>query len=81
MANAMKVLYIGGSGRSGTTIIGNILGSARGFVHVGELRYIFDRGLIQNRLCGCSAPFRRCSVWNEVLLQAFGSANGVDAEG
>lgn len=46
----IRVLYIVGSGRSGSTIIGNILGRIEGFSHVGELRYIWDRNIIESRL-------------------------------
>jgi hypothetical protein len=39
---------------------------------VGELAYILERGLVENRLCSCGVPFRECPVWLEVLKQAFG---------
>jgi hypothetical protein len=67
----IKVLYIAGSGRSGSTILGDILGQIDGFCHMGELRYIWERGLIENWLCGCGVPFKECETWKAILDKAF----------
>lgn len=63
----LKVLYIAGWGRSGSTIIGNILGQVPDMFHSGELWYMWERGLIENRLCGCGRPFRDCPTWGMIL--------------
>jgi len=75
-----KVLFIAGEGRSGSTIIGDILGQIEGFFSVGELFYVWDRGLIQNWRCSCGLSFEECPVWSEVIAQAFGDRSQVDAE-
>lgn len=62
-----KVLNIAGCGRSGSTILGNALGQATGFIHVGELCSIWQQGFRRNVTCGCGAPFRECTLWKEVL--------------
>ena len=62
-----RVLYILGSGRNGSTVIGDVLGSAPGFGHVGELHWIWDRGAGENRPCGCGEPFADCPFWQKVL--------------
>jgi hypothetical protein len=77
--NRVKVLYIAGPGRSGSTILGNVLGEIEGFFHGGELNFIWEHNLIENRLCGCGAPFNRCEVWGSVFEKAFGGMDGVDA--
>jgi hypothetical protein len=77
--NKVKVLYIAGPGRSGSTILGNVLGEIEGFFHGGELNFIWEHNLIENRLCGCGAPFNRCEVWGLVFERAFGGMDGVDA--
>lgn len=74
----VKVLYIGGTGRSGSTILDNILGQIPGFFSVGELRYLWERGMVDNRLCGCGRPFRECPLWRSVLREAFGGADRID---
>jgi len=62
----IKVLNITGWGRSGSTIIASLLGQIDGFVSVGELRQIWDRGLLRNMACACSRSFRDCPVWSRV---------------
>jgi Sulfotransferase family len=73
-----KVLYVAGFGRSGSTLLGNVLGQAEGFVSVGELRSVWEYGLIQNKVCGCGALFDECELWRPVLDKAFGCTGGVD---
>jgi len=72
-----KILYIAGWGRSGTTIVGGILGHAPGFFHGGEILYLAKRGREGNYLCGCGEPLRECKVWNEVLTHV-GRHDGSD---
>lgn len=72
------MLYITGWGRSGSTVLGRVLGQIKDFFLVGELRYVWDRGFIENRFCSCGLPFRRCPVWQDVTSRAFG--DDVDAE-
>ncbi|CAN5325012.1 sulfotransferase [soil metagenome] len=61
----IKVLFIAGWGRSGSTLLANLLGQMAGFTSIGELRNVWVSGLLKNRLCGCSAPFRECVLWRE----------------
>ena len=70
----VRVLFIAGAGRSGTTLVGNLLGQVEGFWSGGELRQIWRRGVVENWRCGCGSPFRSCPVWREVLARAFGPA-------
>lgn len=63
----LKVLYIAGSGRSGSTILCQILGEIDGFFCGGELSDFWDRYLGENRLCACGVEFRACKVWSRVL--------------
>ena len=75
-----KVLYIGGSGRSGSTLMARLLGDVDGFVSVGELRYVWERGFVDNHLCECGQAFRECPFWAEVADRALGGFASVDAE-
>lgn len=66
----MKVLYITGWCRSGSTMLGNVLAEAPGVVHVGELRFLWRNGVLgtgSNGRCGCGAGHRECPFWSEVL--------------
>lgn len=76
--NKVRVLYIAGWGRSGSTILDNILGQLDGFYSVGELRYIWERGFIENRLCGDGVPFRENNFWRTTLDRAFGGFDKID---
>jgi hypothetical protein len=69
----VKVLYIVGGGRSGSTLLDNLLGQLDGFVSAGELRQLWQRGLIERRLCGCGVPVPECPFWTAVLREGFGS--------
>jgi hypothetical protein len=64
----VKVLFIAGTGRSGSTLVDCMLGQLDGFFAAGEMRYLWRRGLMQNRLCGCGVPVKSCPVWRRVLL-------------
>jgi hypothetical protein len=75
----VKVLYVVGLGRSGSTILSNSLGQIGGYFSAGELNFIWRHNVIENRLCGCGRPFRECPVWTRVMDEAFGGLDGVDA--
>ncbi len=65
-------MYIGGWGRSGTTIMDNVLGAHDGVFSAGELYHVWQRGLINDRKCGCGQPVRACALWRDVLHVAYG---------
>lgn len=71
-SDPVRVLYIAGEMRSGTTILGEVLGAMRGWYHIGEGRQLWRYGLIQDRLCGCGQSISTCSFWSEVLEAALG---------
>jgi hypothetical protein len=65
------VVYIAGSGRSGSTVLERTLGEAPGFVNVGELIDLFRRPRDGER-CGCGLAFNDCPFWTGVGKRAFG---------
>jgi hypothetical protein len=76
----LRVGYIGGTGRSGSTLLELILGSLPGFVAVGELYAIWSEGVVLNHRCGCGEPFGACPFWTAVGERAFGGWKTLDAE-
>src|SRR6476469_754930 len=58
---AAPVLFIAGWGRSGSTLLDRMLGQVPGVFSAGELRDIWDRGVREDRLCGCGQPFHECA--------------------
>lgn len=74
------VLYLGGLGRSGTTVLERVLGEMSGACSVGELVYLWERGVLRDEPCGCGEPFSRCPFWVEVGNRAFGGWDPALAE-
>ncbi|WFE56500.1 sulfotransferase [Micromonospora sp. WMMD712] len=62
----VRVLYLAGSGRSGSTLVTTVLGQYPGVFAAGELRYLWQRGEVENRPCGCGRPLRDCPLWRAV---------------
>lgn len=75
---APAVLFIGGFGRSGSTLLGRVLGQVEGAVAVGEIVHLIERGLIGDEDCGCGRPFHACPFWTDVGAKAFGGWDLVD---
>lgn len=67
-----RVLYLAGTGRSGSTLVARYLNDLSSGVHVGELRYLWQRGVLENELCECGVPFDRCEFWTPTLAEAYG---------
>jgi hypothetical protein len=67
-----KVLYVGGSGRSGSTLLTRLLGEMPGVVAVGEISNVWSRNYVENQLCGCGLKFHDCGFWRDVTRKAFG---------
>ena len=74
----IKVLFIGGWGRSGSTILERMLGQIHGFFPAGEIYNIWERGFGQNQLCSCRRPFRQCDFWHAVIEEVFGKVHSPD---
>ncbi|MEO3936282.1 sulfotransferase [Dermatophilaceae bacterium Soc4.6] len=66
-----RVLFVAGTGRSGTTILSSIIGQIPGAMSAGEIRYIWERGFTDDHRCGCGQPFSTCPVWSEVVALAY----------
>lgn len=69
----MRLIYIGGYSRSGSTLLLRLLGEVPELHAVGELFDLWQRSYIENQLCGCGELFRDCEFWREVTRRAFGA--------
>ncbi len=76
----VRIVFIGGYARTGSTLLDRLLGQMDGFVSLGELRRVWDRCFLGNQLCGCGRPFHECPFWQGVADRAFGGFDGVDAK-
>lgn len=78
--NRSQVLYVGGWGRSGSTLLSHMLAQVDGHVSVGELRYVWQAGVAGGELCGCGRPFAECDFWQAVGERAFGGWGAIDVD-
>lgn len=69
---APTVVFIAGTGRSGSTLLERAVGAMQGYVNVGELIDLFRRVAADDERCGCGERFSACSFWSEVGERAFG---------
>ena len=69
---AVTVAYIGGMGRSGSTLLARVLGQVPGVCQVGEICYLWKQSVLRDRLCSCGNPFSECPFWQQVGAAAFG---------
>lgn len=68
----ITVVYLGGFGRSGSTLVERVLGAAEGWVNIGELVDLSRSVAPADELCGCGLSFSTCPLWTEVGRLAFG---------
>jgi hypothetical protein len=59
----VTTVFVAGWGRSGSTVLGAILGELPGWLSVGELRHLFAPGIT----CGCGELAATCPFWQEVV--------------
>jgi len=75
-----QVLFLGGLGRSGTTLVERVLGELPGVCALGEVVHLWRRDLRDDERCGCGAPFSGCAFWTAVGDEAFGGWRHVDVD-
>lgn len=63
----VPVVYLAGFGRSGSTLIGRLLGELPRVAFVGELNFFWSDAVGAGRPCGCGAPIAECPRWSKVL--------------
>ncbi|GAB3999827.1 hypothetical protein GCM10029992_29740 [Glycomyces albus] len=76
----VRVVFIGGLGRSGTTLLERLLGQLPGVVPLGEITHLWERDLVGDEMCACGATFSYCEFWQRIGKAAFGSWEEVDVE-
>ncbi|HET9517773.1 MAG TPA: sulfotransferase [Actinoplanes sp.] len=73
-----RVLYLGGLGRSGTTLVERLLGELPGVCALGEIVHLWQRDIVDDERCGCGEHFSGCTFWTAVGRRAFGGWDNVD---
>lgn len=62
----VRVLYVVGAGRSGSTVLNTVLGSHPAVEGVGELTNLVEHGWIQELFCACGERAPACPFWSRV---------------
>jgi hypothetical protein len=78
--STVSLLYLAGMGRSGSTLVERVLGELPGVCSLGEVVFLWQRGIVANELCGCGTPFLECPFWSKIGNLAFGGWDRVDTE-
>ena len=65
-AERLRVIYIMGAGRSGSTVLDTVLGNHPAVVNVGELVNLQRSGWQRGELCSCGAAAGVCPFWSRV---------------
>ncbi len=60
------ILYIAGFGRSGSTILGMVLGAHPEALAVGEINQVFINWMQPKKRCACGERLHRCPLWTQV---------------
>ncbi|MFI0351469.1 sulfotransferase domain-containing protein [Actinomadura sp. 9N407] len=76
----VRVLFLGGLGRSGSTLIERLVAELPGTMSLGEVVHLWERGVGAGESCGCRQSFRECPFWTEVGEIAFGGWDGFDLD-
>jgi hypothetical protein len=72
----IKVVYVGGSGRCGSTLLSLLFSEHPAFLDCGEIKNIWERGILEDRKCACGEAFQTCDFWHRVIEDAFGNTAG-----
>ena len=67
VATAPRVLFVGGSGKSGSTLLGALLGRRPGLFNAGEMNLFWGKWLDPDQLCGCGTRLDACPFWSAVV--------------
>lgn len=76
----MRLVYIGGIGRSGSTLVERVLNELPGVCALGEVAQMWQLGVRENAFCGCGVPFRECELWTGIGERAFGGWQSIDVD-
>lgn len=62
----MKIIYIAGAGRSGSTLLSTLLSQHSDVFNIGQFRDFF-RSYLANERCSCLTCLHECALWSKVV--------------
>jgi hypothetical protein len=63
----MKIVYIMGDGRSGSTLLDSILNNSDYSISIGEFSRFWTRYLEGKSKCGCGENIKFCCLWAQII--------------
>lgn len=76
----VRLLFVGGIGRSGSTLLDRMLGQIPQVCAIGEVVHLWERGVGNGERCGCGLAFGECDFWQRVGKEAFDGWANVDVD-
>ncbi len=73
-----RLIYLAGVTRTGSTVLGRMLGSIPDAIFAGELT-LFWRRFADGELCSCRQPLQNCQFWSAVISEGFGKLGPEEA--
>ena len=73
-----RLIYLAGVPRTGSTVLGRMLGSIPGAIFAGELNLFWSR-FADGEFCSCGQPLQDCQFWSAVINAGFGKLGPEDA--
>lgn len=70
VSRRVRVVYLAGIPRTGSTVLGHALATVPGVVFAGELNF-FWRRFAQQEICSCGMALPECPMWSAVVGKAF----------
>jgi hypothetical protein len=67
----MKIIYIAGDGRSGSTLLDSVLNNAEDSLSIGEFSRFWTRYLEGKSYCGCDDNIRKCNLWSKIISEIY----------
>jgi hypothetical protein len=71
-------LFVGGSSKSGSTLLGALLGRVPALLNLGEVNLFWSKRQEPSERCGCGAALATCPFWTAVVGEL--EHDGVDPE-
>lgn len=79
MTSSFPLIYIVGNGRSGSTLLDQLLGLNETAVSLGEVQILPRLLGLENAACGCGSQVEECEFWQELTTRWHPSGDfGVD---
>jgi hypothetical protein len=63
----IKIIYIAGYSRSGSTLLDIMIGNFDGNCSCGEISFLPENGIRDREYCSCGSHVVNCSFWKEVI--------------